>query len=53
MITKAEALNNIEQALNAAIQKGVFANMQSAAYLFQCLQVLKNDTGNMDNSNGE
>lgn len=53
MITKTDAISNIEAALNAAIQKGVFADMQSAAYLFKCLQVLKNDTGNVDNSNSE
>jgi len=36
-----EALQQIEVALNAAIQKGAFANMEAAAYIFNCLQVVK------------
>ena len=37
-----EALKQIENALNAAIQKGVFGDMQTAAFIFNCLTVLKN-----------
>lgn len=49
MIEKKQALEALEQALNAAIQKGVFADLNSAAYLFQCLQSLK-DADRSDNS---
>lgn len=36
-----KALQEIESALNAAIAKGVFGNMESAAFIFQCLQTVK------------
>lgn len=49
MIDRNKAIETIEQALNAAVQKGVFADMQSAAFVFNCLQILKNDTGNNNN----
>lgn len=38
-----EALLQIEAALNAAIQKGAFANLEAATYIFNCLQVIKNE----------
>lgn len=36
-----EALLQIEAALNAAIQKGAFANLEAATYIFNCVQVVK------------
>lgn len=36
-----KALLEIESALNAAVSKGVFANMESAAFIFQCVQTVK------------
>lgn len=44
-----EALTQIEAALNAATQKGVFADLQSAALIFGCLQQIKNAIGNDSN----
>lgn len=48
-----EALKQIENALNVAIQKGIFADMQSAAYIFNCLTVLKQSIGNGSGNNSE
>jgi hypothetical protein len=36
-----QALKEIANALNAAIQKGVFADVQSAAFIFNCLNVIE------------
>jgi hypothetical protein len=36
-----EALASIESAMNAAISKGTFINLESAAYIFNCLKIVK------------
>jgi hypothetical protein len=36
-----EAFQSIESALNASASKGVFVNLESAAYIFNCLKVIK------------
>lgn len=38
-----EALKQIESALNIAVQRGIFADLQSATVVFQSLQILKNE----------
>jgi len=38
-----EALQNIEAALNAAAQKGVFASLEAATFVFNCLQVVRQE----------
>lgn len=42
-MSKTQALETIEAALNAAIQKGVFSDLKTAFYLHECLQTLKQD----------
>lgn len=39
-MNKEQSLNILEQALNAAAQKGVF-NLQDATYVFNALQTIK------------
>lgn len=48
---KLKAIQEIENALNAAVAKGVFPNMDSAAYLFQCVQIIKQEL-QKDSENG-
>lgn len=38
-----EAFSSIESAMNAAISKGVFVNLESAAYIFNCLKVVRDE----------
>lgn len=38
-----EAMQSIESAMNAAVSKGVFVNLESAAYIFNCVKVLKDE----------
>ena len=38
-----EAFQSIESAMNAAIQKGTFVNLESAAYIFQCIKIVKDE----------
>lgn len=38
-----EAMQSIESAMNAAVSKGVFVNLESAAYIFNCLKIVKDE----------
>lgn len=42
-MTKQQAIETIEAALNASIQKGVFQDLNTAFYLHQCLSKIKED----------
>ena len=48
-----EAYQSIESAMNAAISKGVFVNMESAAYIFNCLKIVRDaiEHGSNDSDN--
>lgn len=42
-MNKKQAIETIEAALNAAIQKGVFSDLKTAFYLHECLNKIKED----------
>ena len=48
-----QAIKEIENVINAAISKGVFADIQSAAFIFNCLNVIKQKIGNVDSDHNE
>jgi hypothetical protein len=41
-MTKEQAIQTLEQALNAATQKGVF-NLQDVAYILDALKIIKSE----------
>lgn len=40
-ITPVQALDQIEQAINAAMQRGVFQNLQSATFISNCIVIVR------------
>lgn len=52
-MTTQNAIKEIENVINAAIAKGVFADAQSVVFIFNCLTIIKNDVGNNVNDNSK
>lgn len=50
-MTKEQAIQIIEQALNAAVQKGVY-NLQDVATILNALQSIKNEQNNTTGAGG-